>query len=299
MAVIATKYTPNKASGDGEFRQSHNLSETWLVRVDAPPPTTSVAAILTAPGVAYGTAHPSFTSCKAMKWSYSAADGSGLLWAVTVQYFVPIIDINPANGLPMDVWSGRGVNVTVPFYKEQNGDIIVNSAGDPLEGMERDLCYRGYSLVRSYSSLNGADQQMNAVNNKTNSDSWPVFASYGLPDTWKCSISSFSKRVIIISSGATQTAARYWEVTYEIEYREETWHCKPWDMGFNQRVGADGVPTGTGTKRAAILGVEGRPVKQPVALANGVALPPGTPPVALDFDPYQKAVFGTVFGDPT
>ena len=298
MAVIATKYTPNKASGDGEFRQSHNLSETWLVRVDAPPPTTSVAAILTAPGVAYGTAHPSFTSCKAMKWSYSAADGSGLLWAVTVQYFVPIIDINPANGLPMDVWSGRGVNVTVPFYKEQNGNILVNSAGDPLEGMERDICYRGYSLVRSYSSLGLADAAMNAVVNKTNSDSWPVFASYGLPDTWKCSISNFSKKVVIISSGSTQTAARYWEVTYELEYKEETWHCKPWDMGFNQRVGADGVPTGTGTKRAAILGVEGRPVKQPVALANGVALPPGTPPVALDFDPYKKAAFGTVFGDP-
>jgi hypothetical protein len=298
MAVIATKYQPNKASGDGEFRQSHNLSETWLVRVDAPPPTTSVAAILTAPGVAYGTAHPSFTSCKAMKWSYSAADGSGLLWAVTVQYFVPIIDINPANGLPMDVWSGRGVNVTVPFYKEQNGNILVNSAGDPLEGMERDICYRGYSLVRSYSSLDLADAAMNAVVNKTNSDSWPVFASYGLPDTWKCSISNFSKKVVIISSGSTQTAARYWEVTYELEYKEETWHCKPWDMGFNQRVGADGVPTGTGTKRAAILGVEGRPVKQPVALANGVALPPGTPPVALDFDPYKKAAFRTVFGDP-
>jgi hypothetical protein len=233
-----------------------------------------------------------------MKWNYSAADGSGLLWAVTVQYFVPIIDINPENGLPMDVWSGRGVNVTVPFYKEQNGNILMNSAGDPLEGMERDLCYRGYTLVRSYSSLSGADAQINSVINRTNSDTWPMFASYGLADTWKCSISNFAKKVIITSSGATQTAARYWEVTYELEYKEETWHCKPWDMGFNQRVGADGVPTGTGTKRAAILGVEGRPVKQPVALAGGVALPPGTPPVALDFDPYKKAAFRTVFGDP-
>jgi hypothetical protein len=299
MAVVSTKYIPNKATGEGAFRESHILSETWLVRVDAPPPTTSVAAILTAPGMAYGTAHPSFSSCKAMKWSYAAADGSGLVWSVTVQFFVPIVDINPATGLPADVWSGRGANIAVPFYKDKNGDILTNSAGDPMEGMERELCFRGYTLVRSYASLSAADAEMNAVNNKTNSDTWPTLGSYGTADTWKCSIANFSKKVIVTSSGATQTAARYWEVTYELDYRDETWHNKPWDMGFNERTDASGVPTSTGTKRRAILGVEGRPVKQPVALASGVALPPGTPPVALDFDPYSKVSFATKFGDPS
>lgn len=298
MAVIWSRYQPNKATGEGAFRESHILNETWQVRVDAPPPTTSLMAILTAPGVAYGTAHPSFSSHKAMKWSYGAADGSGLLWNVTIQYVVPIVDINPANGLPMDVWSGGGTKVSLPFFKEQNGNIIANSAGDPLEGMEQELCFRGYTLVRSYASLSLADAEMNAVNNRTNSDTWPTLGSYGLADTWKCSIANFAKKVIITSSGATQTAARYWEVTYELEYREDTWHCKPWDMGFNERTDASGVPSGTGTKRRAILGVEGRPVKQPVALASGVALPPGTPPVALDFDPYKKVSFSTRFGDP-
>ena len=299
MSVVSTKYLPNKATGSGAFRESHILEETWMVRVDAPPPTTSVAAILTAPGVAYGTAHPSFTSCKAMKWSYGAADGSGLLWAVTVQYFVPIIDINPSTGLPADVWSGGGVKVSMPFFKEQNGDIIKNSAGDPLEGQEFDQCFRSYALVRSYASLSDADGEMNAVNNRTNSGVWPSFASYGIADTWKCSIANFVKKVIITSSGSTQTAARYSEVTYEFDYKDDTWHCKPWDMGFNERTDASGVPSGTGTKRRAILGVEGRPVKQPVALASGVALPPGTPPVALDFNPYKNVSFSARFGDPT
>lgn len=298
MAVVSTKYLPNKATGDGAFRESHTLNETWLVRVDAVPPTTSVAAILTAPGVAYGSAHPSFASCKAMKWSYSAADGSGLLWSVTVQYIVPIIDINPANGLPADVWAGSGVNVALPFFKDKNGDILKNSAGDPIEGMERELCFRGYTLTRSYTSLSAADAEMNAVNNKTNSDTWPTFGSYGLADTWKCSISNFVKKVVITSSGATQTAVRYWEVTYDLEYRDETWHCKPWDMGFNERVDGSGTPTSTGTNRRSILGQDKKPVRQPVALASGVALPPGTPPVALDFDPYLKVSFSTKFGDP-
>lgn len=297
MAVIWSSYQPNKATGEGAFRESHVLGETWLVRVDAPPPSTSVAAILTAPGVAYGTAHPSFTSCKAMKWSYGAADGSGLLWSVTISYFVPIIDINPANGLPLDVWSGRGVTTTVPFFRDKDGNFLTNSAGDPMEGMERELCFPGWTLVRSYSTLAGAAAEMNAVANRTNSDIWPSFAS-GAVDTWKCSISNFQKKVIVTQSGATQTAARYWEVTYELDYREETWHCKPWDMGFNERTDATGTPTSTGTKRRAILGVEGRPVKQPCALASGVSLPPGTPPVALDFDPYPKVSYVTRFGDP-
>ena len=308
MAVIATKYTPNKASGDGEFRQSHNLSETWLVRVDAPPPTTSVAAILTAPGMAYGTAHPSFSSCKAMKWSYAAADGSGLLWSVTVQFIVPIIDINPANGLPADVWSGRGINVTVPFFKDKDGNYLTNSAGDPMEGMERELCFNGWTMTRSYTTLSAAVTAIKASVNRTNSDPWPFAtisggppvagALSGLADTWKCSVTDIQKRVIVTQSGATQTATRYWEVTYSFDYDENTWHCKPWDMGFNEKCDAAGVPSGTGTKRRAILGVEGRPVKQPVALASGVALPPGTQPVALDFDPYLKVAFFAAFGDP-
>jgi len=298
MAVIATKYLPNKASGDGEFRQSHNLSETWHVRVDAPPPTTSVAAILTAPGVAYGTAHPSFAACKAMKWSYGAADGSGLLWAVTVQYYVPIIDIDPITGLPTDAWQARGTTQTLPLYQDRNGNILTNSAGDPLEGMEREICYMGWTLTRSYTSINTAFAQIKGSSNKTNNDLWPSLGSSAV-DTWKCTFGNLQKRIIVTQSGATQTATAYWEATFEIDYKEDTWHVKPWDMGFNERVDATGMPTSTGTNRRAILGREGRPVKQAVALASGVALPPGTPPVALDFDPYGKISFTAAFGTPS
>ena len=298
MAVIATKYQPNKASGDGEFRQSHNLSETWLVRVDAPPPTTSVAAILTAPGVAYGTAHPSFAACKAMKWSYSAVDGSGLLWAVTVQYYVPTVEVDPMTGLPMDAWQARGTTQTLPFYQDRNNNILANSAGDPLEGMEREICYMGWTLTRSYTSINTAFAQIKGSSNKTNNDLWPSLGSSAV-DTWKCTFGNLQKRIIVTQSGATQTATAYWEATFEIDYKEDTWHVKPWDMGFNERVDATGMPTSTGTNRRAILGREGRPVKQAVALASGVALPPGTPPVALDFDPYGKISFTAAFGTPS
>ena len=298
MAVVWTRYQPQKATGSGAFRESHNLTETWLVRTDAPPPTTSVAAILTAPGVAYGTAHPSFTSCKAMQWNYAAADDSGLLWAVTVQYVVPIIDVDPATGLPKDVWHARGTTQALPFYQDRNGDILTNSAGDPLEGMEREVCYVGWTLTRSYSSISTAFAQIKGSSNKTNNDLWPSIGTSAV-DTWKCTFGNMQKKIIITQSGSTQTASPYWEATFEIDYKEDTWHVKPWDLGFNERVDGSGVPTSTGTNRRTILGREGRPVKQPVGLSSGVALTPGTPLVALDFDPYGKISFSSAFGTPS
>lgn len=295
MAVVSSVYVPSKADGSGSFRESHVLNETWRVRVDAPPPTTSTMAILTAPGVAYGAAHPSFSDCKAMKWTYSAEDSVGLVWLVTVQFYVPIVEVNPANGLPLDVWAGKGTTQNYPFFKDKNGNIITNSAGDPLEGMERELSFLGWSMTRSYSSLAGALSAVSSVNNRTNTDAW----SFGAAGQWKTVVGGYRKKIIITQSGATLTAARYWEVDFEIDFKEDGWHVKPWDMGFSQRVGGDGVPSGTGTNRATILGIDGKPVRQPVALANGVALPPGSTPVALDFDPYTSVTYTTFYGTPS
>lgn len=297
MAVVWCEYQPQKASGSGSFRESPVILETWLVRVDAPPPTTSVQAIVTAPNVGYGTAHPTFIACKAMRWNYSAADQTGLLWTVTVEYFVPLIEVDPTSGLPVDIWSGRGVNVSVPFFRDKDNAILKNSAGDPIEGMERDLCFPGWTLTRAHLTLTAASSEINAVVNRTNSAAWPSTNS-GAAETWKCSLANLQKQVIVTQTSTTQTAVRYWEVTYEMEYREETWKLKPWDMGFNERCDSDGVASGAGTKRRVILGVDGRPVRQPVALSNGVSLPPGTPPVALEFTPYQTANFSTYFGNP-
>ena len=294
MAVVSCTYVPSKATGSGAFRESHNLSETWLVRVDAPPPTTTAMAILTAPGIGYGTAHPTFTSCKAMSWNYAAADAVGLAWYVTVQYIVPIVEVDPSTGLPMDVWTAKGQQVSLPFYKDKDGAVLKNSAGDPLEGMEYELTFLSWSLVRSYATLAVATSAISSIIDKTNSDSWSI----GTAGQYKATTSGFQKKIIITQSGATQTAARYWEVAYDIDFKKDGWNVKPWDMGFNERCDSSGTPTGSGTSRKAILGVDGKPVRQPVALSGGVALAPGSAPVALDFAPYASTSFTSFFGAP-
>ena len=294
MAVVSCTYVPAKATGSGAFRESHSLNETWLVRVDAPPPTTTAMAILTAPGVGYGTAHPTFSSCKAMKWDYAAADTVGLLWHVTVNYIVPIIEVDPSTGLPMDLWSGKGQQVNLPFFKDKDGAVLKNSAGDPLEGMEYERTFLSWSLVRSYATLAAATSAMNSIVDKTNSDSWSI----GTAGQYKTTVTGFQKKVIITQSGATQTAARYWEVAYDIDFKLDGWNVKPWDMGFNERCDSSGVASTSGTSRKTILGVDGKPVRQPVALSNGVALAPGSTPVALDFAPYSSTSYVSFFGTP-
>lgn len=51
-----------------------------------------------------------------------------------------------------------------------------------------------------------------------------------------------------------------------------------------------------GTKRAQIKGQDGKPVRQPVALQNGMAKAAGDPPDALAFEVYEKVDFMAPFG---
>jgi hypothetical protein len=69
----------------------------------------------------------------------------------------------------------------------------------------------------------------------------------------------------------------------------------PWDVGFMELV--------SGSQRRVILGNDGKPVKQPVALnTNGTKRTPGTAPSVIrngaGADLYLTANFSTAFGSP-
>jgi len=99
------------------------------------------------------------------------------------------------------------------------------------------------------------------------------------------------------TSSSDDTTKPYWETTWEFCYRAETWDFKPWDVGFNELVTSDGTPSASGTKRAAVLGADKKPVKAPVALTSGVAKAAGSAPDALTFKLYKETDF-SVFGTP-
>ena len=290
MSVVSYKRRPAKRGASGEFAQPTEIVEVFDVRVDSL--TQSIVDIVNAPGVAYGSAHPDASTHKATRFAVAAADESGLIWAVSWTYKVPQPgqQNDPSSGIPEDVWRPTGGTSSIAVYKDKDGTIMANSAGDPLEGLEAETTTFAWTLTRAYASKSAWATVRDSHNNRVNSDTWDGQTAR----KWRVTFEGAEKRFLVVGN----TVTYYWEVTWKVNFNPDTWDLSPWDIGFNERCDNSGVSSGTGTNRKTILGKDQRPVKQPVALSNGVALPPGTPPVALNFRYYKEAAFTATFGTP-
>jgi hypothetical protein len=291
MAVVACLETARGTGVSGKYGESFTFTRKWLVRVDSP--FTPRPLISRAPGIAFGSPYPDFASHKAMEFDCTEESGDGMMWSVTVRYYIPPVTNtpNPATDMPSDAWSASGSTVTVPVFEDKDLVKIANSAGDPLEGAEREASDFSLTLTKCYADLAWsaiAESQSNTVNN----GSWNSSPAR----TWKVAFRSANKKEA--TSSSADTTKPYWETVWEFQYRQETWDYKPWDCGFNQLVDSQGNPTSSGTQRAAVLGADKKPVKAPVALTGGVAKTPGQKPDALTFRLYRETSF-SVFGTPS
>jgi hypothetical protein len=290
MAVVACLETARGTGVSGKYGESFTFTRKWIVRVDSP--FTPRTLISRAPGIVFGAGHPDFASHKAMEFDCTEESGDGMMWSITVRYYIPPADNTPnqQTGMPNDSWSGSGSTITIPVFEDKDGVKIANSAGDPLEGSERESSEFSLTLTKCYTDLAWspiARSQSNTVNSST----WN-----GSPArTWKVAFKSASKKEA--TSSSADTTQPYWETVWEFAYREEKWDHKPWDVGFNQLVDSQGNPTSSGTQRAAVLGADKKPVKAPVALSSGVAKAAGQKPDALTFRLYRETDF-SVFGTP-
>lgn len=291
MAIVACLETARGTGVSGKYGESFTFTRRWIVRVDSP--STPRTLISRAPGIAFGAGHPDFANHKAMEFDCTEESGDGMVWSVTVKYYIPPVEKTPddATGMPKDAWSASGSTITIPVFEDKDGIKIANSAGDPLEGAERESSEFSLTLTKCYADLawsSIARSQSNTVNNGT----WN-----GSPArTWKVAFRSANKKEA--TSSSSDTTKPYWETVWEFNYREETWDYEPWDVGFNQLVDSTGNPTSGGSQRAAVLGADKKPVKAPVALANGVAKSAGQKPDTLTFKLYRETSF-SVFGTPS
>lgn len=290
MAVVACLETSRGTGLSGRHGESFTIPRRWIIRVDSP--TTSRLVIAAAPGVAYGDGYPDAPAHKAMEFDLTEESGDGMMWGMVWRYYLPPAENtpNPNTGLPADCWSGTGRMKTIPAFQTKNGDVITNSAGDPIEGLERESTEGSLTLTKCYPTLASWSTLAAYYSNSVNASPWNTSSAR----TWKCEFRSVKKR---LCTPIGQPPLAFWEVTWDFNYREETWDYKPWDIGFNQLVDSQGNPTSSGTFRAAILGADKKPVKSPVALTGGVAKMAGNKPDSLDFRIYKEADF-SVFGTP-
>lgn len=304
-------------------KESGSGSRTFLVKVDDP--TTSLATIRSQPGISIGDVHPADGTLLAESISVKPSGDSGLLYAVTISYAVPSAkdDNNDGGGSgePGSIdghtayWGGSSSVTSEPIYRDVNGVVMCNSAGDPLEGLEAERAQFHLTKVTFYDTHAGANgwvAHSRTFTNAVNGDVW----NGGLAGQWKCQGSS--AKLGSDNLGPDGAKRYFWEVSWDFAYRADYWRLEPWDIGFNELVDENGDPAptygisagdggsgGSGDDgpcpgnlgRRAIKGQDGKPVRQPVALDAGVAKAACFRPDALLFNVYPFENFGPTFGE--
>jgi hypothetical protein len=284
------------------------VPEQFEIRVDSP--NTSRKAILGAVPVGWGSRHWEFTGLTAQQFNLKPRSENGMRWILEVLFTLPTREklLDDETGIPKDYWEAIGGTTTQPAFADDEGTLIVNSAGDPMEGLEREREEAAWSLTKFYGDIaeNWAIDRASFAGH-CNQFEW----AGGAPMTWKCYFKGATPKVIQYvnrgkaSSGeptggpgadATIETLTIVETKWEFRYEPLTWKCMPWDVGFQEIVGSGG-------ERKVILCDDQKPVRQPVALnADGTRKTPGAPPAVIrggnGAKLYGVAHFGATFGTP-
>lgn len=287
MAIVWVK--PAKRSAGISIKRGKNGIQidgdaSFLVRCDSQ--DTNPVEIALAPGVGIGAPHPTSGGVLCSELSAKPVGNTGLLWLVVAKYTPPDPESEQNNEddggggggevieLPADVWTAGGSSTSVPVFKDINGNFITNTAGDPLEGLEKEECEYTLNLARPVA--NHADWMALAQSHvdHVNDAVWHG----GLEETWLCRFRNAELEVKVTSLGSLV----YWSTKWEFAYKATTWRLKPWNIGFHELPNGDWSPGAWGAasgERRLIMGADKKPVKSPVALdPQGRAKPAGQPP---------------------
>jgi hypothetical protein len=182
--------------------------------------------------------------------------------------------VNPFNQPPQVTWGSNKVERSWPVDFSSTPKAYVNAAGDPLEDPPKtEDSNPVVQIVRFEKTY---DPTIVATfKNRTNLGTWLNFAD----NTMKCGEIS-AKRTYDPDWGV------YWEVTYEFEYRPDTWAAKVLNAGFRALV--SGVPTQ--------IRIDNAPVSNPVCLASNGTFNPASPPAPnyLTFQPMPQVSFAAL-----
>jgi hypothetical protein len=236
------------------------------------------------PGSAWLDGHPENGNALLIESNVQQDGDSPFHYRVTFTYksAEDLFDV-PWDRPPQFSFNGGLASAPAFWYYPNTGNnttkkIIVNTAGDPLGGLDRDEGEFTVSI-----SLNKeppfdyakAQAYVGAINSDTYSG--------GAPKTWKC-MSITGNRKIEEVAGEKYL---YWECNATLAYRNTGWDLQTWDVGFNQIVDKKRVKIMAGSE----------PVSEPAALSNGVAKSPGSPPDLLTFRIYPMRPFSGTFPD--
>lgn len=279
----------------GKYGESLQITERWQIRVESPAVNKAqlLAHVSTTSGVTWGSAHFEFPALKAMEFQLTPEGKDGMRWILSVSYYIPPTTKQPkANGVPEDVWERSGGTTTIPAFTDKDKVTICNAAGDPLEGLEKEREESSWTLTKYYTANATLEADILAYAGKVNASAW----AGGAAKTWKCYFKGAKRQAVSKLDGVDDAGElKFIESRWEFRYEPDTWKLMPWDVGFMELVSGE---------RKTILGNDGKPVKQPVALnSNGSKKTAGQKPNVINngqgVDVYFTADWSTALGTPT
>lgn len=311
MAVTAWNESVAARSLSVDVGNGYEFSRSFTVQIDDP--NTPLLEIVNATGIGLWAAHPEDVFSRAHKFDVKPRGSSLLLYEVTVHYKKPEEkneerqeqkhgdppkpEEAPAQ-MPKPMWSGGTTSTTEPFTIDANGDPVSNSAGVPFPDAEKKVPAPTLTYTKCFPTYKAMNVAVKQIVGKVNDAAW----ADGEEGEWLCESSKWSWK----SEGQGNHALRYVECSLEFAFKEGGWAQKLLDVGYQQRVDSDGVPSTRGTELAPILGQDGKPVKEPVGLEDGIAMNPppnpARPPKIINGGkgavPYKSADFVDVVGRP-
>lgn len=299
--------------GGGASSRTWTVTRKFLVRTDLT--NHPYGFIAGAIGVTWGDAHPEFAKLKATEINVNVEDGNGLLYGVDITYNVPEIEEDKVTGIPKPAWTLSVREESIPWELYWDGakwSPTINSAGDLIEGIQREIAIPTWTLVKCYATAQQAMTFGSSVHDKLNSVAW----AGGNKGTWRATFRGMSPKEYYapVQTKPGDPAKEHegaegqfvtkecWAATVEFAYDPRGWRKFIVDVGLFEKVNANGVAATSGTFRARILDSKGLPVAKPVPLKSGVAAAVGDGPFIVNggagWELHQSVDWTTTAGTP-
>lgn len=251
MSVV--RCAPHWKGRDGSFEnvQNNRVSRTWIVVTDDKNDNqftiSSYFATDVEGGIVFLTPHPDANAYTARGLQADQQDESPFWWMVTVTYSTEPLKAdeeerqapNPLDRPARITWDSE--NAQEFTVKDKDDEAMLNSAGDPLEPVEKDDIRWIISITKNFEEL--PDWVIDTVN-CVNSSAITVSGK---------TLPARTVKVNRLRIGELQidNDVPYYEVTVELAYKKGTWDVKRLDEGFNVIAG-DGKLEATDKKRILV-----------------------------------------------
>ena len=280
MAVVDSREMFRGRSSQTQYGDVPVYTRVFLVRTDSL--DTDLQDIAVGTGLVWLEPHPENANAVLVESNVQQDGDSPFHYKVTGTYKVgQDLAQTPWDRPAQFSFNGGLASAPAFWYYPNAGDnstkrIIINTAGDPIGGLDRDEGEFTVSITINKAPPFDYAKAQNYVG-AINSDTW----SGGGPKTWKCVSITGTRKVEDVAG----TKYVYWDTNATLAYRNTGWDLQTWDVGFNQIISGQRVKIMAGSE----------PVSEPAALSNGIAKTPGQPPDMLTFRIYRTLPFTGTF----